>query len=154
MNFYNPAGNYMFRVNKRNTRTRCEICIKLTIKTPERRQWPLTVNCFCKKAPLKYVWLGSEYASKTDVLYFIKILAMSFCFCLVRLIWKFIFVKRSYIHHFRKIHIFRVSFWSVASVDINIIITNRLPCCILLEFFEKTVEIEEFKGTVTQIMSL
>ena len=35
----NPAGNYMFKVNNRNSRTRCEICSKLTIKTPERRQW-------------------------------------------------------------------------------------------------------------------
>ena len=34
---YYPAGNYMFKVNNRNTRTRCEICSKLTIKTPERR---------------------------------------------------------------------------------------------------------------------
>ena len=36
-----PAGNYMFKVNKRNTRTRCEICSKLTIKTPERRRCDL-----------------------------------------------------------------------------------------------------------------
>ena len=35
----NPAGNYMFKVNNRNTRTKCEICSKLTIKTPERRKW-------------------------------------------------------------------------------------------------------------------
>ena len=34
-----PAGNYMFKLNNRNTRTRCEICSKLTIKTPESRQW-------------------------------------------------------------------------------------------------------------------
>ena len=34
-----PAGNYMFKVNNRNTRARCEICLKLTIKTPERRHW-------------------------------------------------------------------------------------------------------------------
>ena len=33
---YNPAGNYMFRVNNRNTRTRCEIYRKLTIKTTKR----------------------------------------------------------------------------------------------------------------------
>ena len=33
------AGNYMFQVNNRNIRTRCEICSKLTIKTPERPQW-------------------------------------------------------------------------------------------------------------------
>ena len=34
-----PAGIYLLKVNNRNTRTRCEICSKLTIKTPERRQW-------------------------------------------------------------------------------------------------------------------
>ena len=37
--FLDPAGNYMFKVNNRNTRTKCEICSKLTIKTSERRQW-------------------------------------------------------------------------------------------------------------------
>ena len=31
------AGIYLFKVNKRNTRTKCDICLKLTIKTPERR---------------------------------------------------------------------------------------------------------------------
>ena len=35
----NPTGNCMFKVNNRNTRTRCETCSKLTIKTPERRHW-------------------------------------------------------------------------------------------------------------------
>ena len=34
-----PAGNDMFKINNRNTRTRCKICSKLTIKTPQRRQW-------------------------------------------------------------------------------------------------------------------
>ena len=34
-----PADNYMFKVNNRNNRTRCEICSKLTIKILERRQW-------------------------------------------------------------------------------------------------------------------
>ena len=34
-----PASNYMFKVNNRNTRTRCEICSKLTINTPEQRHW-------------------------------------------------------------------------------------------------------------------
>ena len=29
------AGNYMFKVKNRNTRTRCEICSKLTIKIPD-----------------------------------------------------------------------------------------------------------------------
>ena len=35
----NPIGNYIFKVNNRNTRTRYEICSKFTIKTPERCQW-------------------------------------------------------------------------------------------------------------------
>ena len=34
-----PADNHLLKVKKRYTRTRCEICSKLTIKTPERRQW-------------------------------------------------------------------------------------------------------------------
>ena len=29
----------MFKVNNRNTGTKCEICSKLTIKTPGRRHW-------------------------------------------------------------------------------------------------------------------
>ena len=35
----NPVGNNIFKVNNRNTRTRCKICSKLTIKTPEIRHW-------------------------------------------------------------------------------------------------------------------
>ena len=34
-----PANIYLFKVTNRNIRKRCEICLKLTIKTPERRQW-------------------------------------------------------------------------------------------------------------------
>ena len=34
-----PAGIYLLNVNNRNTRARCEICSKLTIKTPERCHW-------------------------------------------------------------------------------------------------------------------
>ena len=43
------AGNYMFKINNRNTRTRCEICSNITIKTPVQRQWrrcsAIIVNC-------------------------------------------------------------------------------------------------------------
>ena len=28
-----PAGNYMFKINNRNTIAKCEICSKLTIKS-------------------------------------------------------------------------------------------------------------------------
>ena len=36
---YIPAGIYQLEVNNRNIRTRCKIYLKLTIKTPKRRQW-------------------------------------------------------------------------------------------------------------------
>ena len=32
-----PAGNYKFKGKNRNTRTKCDKCSKLIIKTPERR---------------------------------------------------------------------------------------------------------------------
>ena len=32
-----PAEIYLLKFNNKNTRTRCEICSKLTIKIPERR---------------------------------------------------------------------------------------------------------------------
>ena len=42
MNDARPAGIYLLKVNNRDTRKRCEICSKLTIKTPEERQWLLS----------------------------------------------------------------------------------------------------------------
>ena len=37
------VGINMFRVNMKNIGTRCEISLKLTIKTPERRQLAISV---------------------------------------------------------------------------------------------------------------
>ena len=34
---FSPAGIYLLKNNNKNTRTICEICLKLTIKTPEWR---------------------------------------------------------------------------------------------------------------------
>ena len=34
---YDPASICLLKVNNRNTRTMCEICTKLSTKTPERR---------------------------------------------------------------------------------------------------------------------
>ena len=34
-----PAGIYLPKVSNRNTRTRCEICSKFTMKTPEIHHW-------------------------------------------------------------------------------------------------------------------
>ena len=35
----NAAGIYLLKVNNGNTKTMCEICSKLIIKTPEQRRW-------------------------------------------------------------------------------------------------------------------
>ena len=37
--YFYPANIYLFKVNKSNTRKKCEICSNLTIKTPEQRNW-------------------------------------------------------------------------------------------------------------------
>ena len=42
-----PVGIHLLRGNNRNTRRRCEICSKLTIKTPERRHWRWTYFTPC-----------------------------------------------------------------------------------------------------------
>ena len=34
-----PANIYLFKLNNRNTRKRCEVCSKLTIKTSESYLW-------------------------------------------------------------------------------------------------------------------
>ena len=34
-----PANNYLFKVNNREARKKCEICSEVTIKTPEWRHW-------------------------------------------------------------------------------------------------------------------
>ena len=45
-NAIDQTSIYLFQVNNRNTRTSCEICSKLTIKTPERLFLLLTLNIF------------------------------------------------------------------------------------------------------------
>ena len=41
----NPADNYMLKANNRNNRTTLEIYSKLTIMTPEWRQWTYFTTC-------------------------------------------------------------------------------------------------------------
>ena len=42
-----PGSNYMFKVNNRNARAKCEIYSKVTIKTLERTHWR------CSKVTIK-----------------------------------------------------------------------------------------------------
>ena len=71
-----PAGNYMFKVNKRKTRPRCEICSKLTIKTPERRHWHRS-GVFT----VKFEQVNSDYVrviTKTICFIFLRTLLFTF----------------------------------------------------------------------------
>ena len=42
MAVFNPVVIYLLKVDKESTKTICEICLILTIKTPERRHWRLS----------------------------------------------------------------------------------------------------------------
>ena len=67
------ANFYSFKVNNRSTGKRCEICPKLTVKTPERHRWRrsgvsiinfehilILFYCFyCWLWEGKYFWIGS-----------------------------------------------------------------------------------------------
>ena len=52
-----PMGIYLLNVNNRNTRTRCEICSKLTIKTPVRRYWRRSGVFVVKFKPISHLVL-------------------------------------------------------------------------------------------------
>ena len=57
------VGNYMFKVNNGNTKTRYEICLKLTIDQPERR-YSVSINNFEQ--------LNAEWKWSKDVLNIIR----------------------------------------------------------------------------------
>ena len=65
-----PAGIYLLKVNNRNTRTRCEICSKLTIKTPERRS-KLTI-----KTPERRFIVSFEHISHLVLVFLLLTLNM------------------------------------------------------------------------------
>ena len=56
----------MFKVNNRNTRTRCEICSKLAIKIPERR------HVIAGWEPLPGIFYTVSVSSNLDRLSLIK----------------------------------------------------------------------------------
>ena len=57
--WYNPASIFLVKVNNRNTRARCEICSKLTIKIPER--------CHCRRSGVFVV--NFEHFSDLDLVF-------------------------------------------------------------------------------------
>ena len=69
-NTHYPATIYLFKVNNRNTRWRCEICSTFIITRSERCHWcrsgVFIVNfksrqLFLQKISIIYVWLVSKY---------------------------------------------------------------------------------------------
>ena len=58
----------MFKVNNRNVRTRCEICSKLTIKTPERRNFIEHFRCLLltNKKYTNKKYTNEKYTNEKD----------------------------------------------------------------------------------------
>ena len=81
-----PANIYFFKASNRNTRKRCEICLKLTLKSPERRYWLLllTLNIFhtfflvfffVNFEQVNFSWVVSTYFGSSRLRHTIKTLA-------------------------------------------------------------------------------
>ena len=83
-----PAGNYMFKVYNRNARTRCEICSKLTIKTPEL--WTYFTPC----SSVSFRGKQSKYAWKRNFMYLCLKRYSSKLLCLISF-WGFRFIRKT-----------------------------------------------------------
>ena len=70
---YYPVGIYLFNVNNGNTKTMCEICSNLTIKTPER---PSMTSLWCLYYQL---WTDFTYCSGVCIVDFEQVIAWSNC---------------------------------------------------------------------------
>ena len=90
----------MFEVNNRNTKKRCQICSKLTIKTPERSQWRCSgvfidnfehishfflVAEFDEQAHVSWLYAGlaNAFLTNAPILYPLKTLESHFYSCLL-----------------------------------------------------------------------
>ena len=47
-----PENKYMFKVNNRDTKKKCEICSKLTIKLTTSNDWYVMSSCHCRHSVL------------------------------------------------------------------------------------------------------
>ena len=68
-----PAGIYLLKVNNENTRTRHKICLKLTIKAPERFHW---------RGSGVFI-VNFEHISHLVLVFLLLALNMSFCVVLL-----------------------------------------------------------------------
>ena len=76
-----PETQNLLKVNNRNTRTRSEMCSKLTIMTPKWRQWELWAN-FSPCSSVSIVnfkqLIAGESARYVKIVYFNKFLSNAF----------------------------------------------------------------------------
>ena len=75
------AGNYMFKVNNRNTRTRCGICSKLTIKIPERCLEQ--VNTSWEETQWIFQWILQNFSKHQNHLFLYKFSRLVLLFPLI-----------------------------------------------------------------------
>ena len=52
-----PASKYLLLVDNKNTRKRCEICLKFTIKTPERHHFLM----FLLLSLNRWIFVGMDF---------------------------------------------------------------------------------------------
>ena len=87
-----PAHIYLFKVNNRNTRKRCEICLKLAIKT--QNSWIAPIVCFylC----IEGIECPGEYETKNPHVWYNELITrwividnalLTVLFCNCRLFW-------------------------------------------------------------------
>ena len=72
-----PASNHMFKVNNRNTRTRCKICSKLTIKTPEKS----LLSLYCSLQTYFITYSSAFIVNFKQVNVWVKAQISEFYFC-------------------------------------------------------------------------
>ena len=82
----------MFKVNNRNSRTRSEICSKLTIKIPKRRQW----RCFGFGVVVNFDQINAGWAANSDLISFTG----NFALVLLHILLYFSYVNIEYFEMF------------------------------------------------------
>lgn len=88
----NHAVIYLFNVNNKNTRTRCKICTKLTIKVPEPCRWLLVIVSWLLNLntfPL-FRCFHYYYKCRSSVLLVSIYWCITKCLCKLRLVYSWI----------------------------------------------------------------
>ena len=66
-----PENIYLLKVTNKSTRKRCEMCSKLTLKTPERRQWtyftPFCSGFIVYFEQVNVSWVITWYSSRKQI---------------------------------------------------------------------------------------